>query len=116
MTSARIPATIVTGFLGAGKTTLVRHILQNAGGRRIAVIVNEFGALGIDGETLRSCGITGCTEDDIVELANGCLCCTVADEFVPALDQILNRGEARQRVHGSNVHVSRDPGNDRRAS
>ena len=88
----KIPATIVTGFLGAGKTTLVRHVLAHAGGRRIAVIVNEFGALGIDGETLRSCGIPGCDDDNIIELANGCLCCTVADEFVPALDAILAKG------------------------
>src|ERR1700710_407314 len=63
----RIPATIITGFLGAGKTTLLRHVLERAGGRRIAIIVNEFGALGIDGDTLRSCGIVGCTDDDIIE-------------------------------------------------
>ena len=87
----KIPATIVTGFLGAGKTTLVRHVLEHAGGRRIAVIVNEFGALGIDGETLRSCGITGCADDDIVELANGCLCCTVAEDFLPAMEALLDR-------------------------
>jgi len=87
----KIPATIVTGFLGAGKTTLVRHVLEHAGGRRIAVIVNEFGALGIDGETLRSCGIPGCADEDIIELANGCLCCTVADDFVPTIEALLNR-------------------------
>ena len=80
--TARIPATIVSGFLGAGKTSLVRHVLAHAGGRRIAVIVNEFGALGIDGATLRDCGLPECSDDDIVELANGCLCCTVADEFL----------------------------------
>jgi cobalamin biosynthesis protein CobW len=86
---ARIPCTIVTGFLGAGKTTLIRHVLANAGGRRLAVIVNEFGDVGIDGEILKGCGDEACPEDNIVELANGCLCCTVADEFVPALDAIL---------------------------
>ena len=88
---ARIPCTIVTGFLGAGKTTLIRHVLGNAQGRRLAVIVNEFGDVGIDGEILKGCGNAACPEENIVELANGCLCCTVADEFVPALDAILSR-------------------------
>jgi cobalamin biosynthesis protein CobW len=85
----RVPCTIVTGFLGAGKTTLIRHVLANAQGRRLAVIVNEFGDVGIDGEILKGCGNDACPEENIVELANGCLCCTVADEFVPALDAIL---------------------------
>ncbi|MBI3454012.1 MAG: GTP-binding protein [Rhodospirillales bacterium] len=80
-TLAKVPCTIVTGFLGAGKTTLVRHVLENAGGRRLAVIVNEFGDVGIDGEILKSCGIESCAEDAIVELANGCICCTVADDW-----------------------------------
>ena len=87
----KIPCTVITGFLGAGKTTLVRHVLAHAGGRRIAVLVNEFGALGVDGEVLRSCGIPGCEDVDIVELANGCLCCTVADEFLPAMHALLDR-------------------------
>ncbi|MEO1206494.1 MAG: cobalamin biosynthesis protein CobW [Pseudomonadota bacterium] len=87
---AKVPCSIVTGFLGAGKTTLIRHLLENANGRRLAVIVNEFGDVGIDGEILKGCGIESCTEDAIVELANGCLCCTVADDFVPALNGILN--------------------------
>lgn len=88
---ARVPCTIVTGFLGAGKTTLIRHVLENAGGRKLAVIVNEFGDVGIDGEILKGCGIESCPEENIVELSNGCLCCTVADDFVPALDAILAR-------------------------
>ena len=88
----RVPCTIVTGFLGAGKTTLIRQVLANAQGRRLAVIVNEFGDVGIDGEILKGCGSRVCPEENIVELANGCLCCTVADEFVPALDAILSRG------------------------
>jgi cobalamin biosynthesis protein CobW len=84
---SRVPCTVVTGFLGAGKTTLIRHVLENAGGRRFAVIVNEFGDVGIDGEIL--CAVEGCSDENIVELANGCICCTVADDFVPALDRIL---------------------------
>jgi cobalamin biosynthesis protein CobW len=91
MTLARVPCTIVTGFLGAGKTTLIRNVIAGAHGRRLAVIVNEFGDVGIDGEILKGCGNESCPEDNIVELANGCLCCTVADEFVPALDAILAR-------------------------
>jgi cobalamin biosynthesis protein CobW len=94
----KIPATIVTGFLGAGKTTLVRHVLEHAAGRRIAVIVNEFGALGIDGETLKSCGIPGCADDDIIELSNGCLCCTVADDFVPTIEALLNRDNPPEHI------------------
>ena len=94
----KIPATIITGFLGAGKTTLVRHVLENAGGRRLAIIVNEFGALGIDGDTLRSCGIAGCEDDDIVELANGCLCCTVADDFLPAMEKLLDRPNPPEHI------------------
>ena len=92
MTSlTKVPCTIVTGFLGAGKTTLVRHLLEKAGGRRLAVIVNEFGDVGIDGEILKSCGIESCPEDRIVELSNGCICCTVADDFVPTMDKLLSR-------------------------
>jgi cobalamin biosynthesis protein CobW len=88
---ARVPCTVVTGFLGAGKTTLIRHVLGNANGRRLAVLVNEFGDVGIDGEILKGCADAACPAENIVELANGCLCCTVADEFVPALDTILSR-------------------------
>ena len=99
MTSlAKVPCTIVTGFLGAGKTTLVRHVLENAEGRRLAVIVNEFGDVGIDGDILKSCGIESCTEDSIVELANGCICCTVADDFVPALKSLLDRPNPPEHI------------------
>lgn len=87
----RVPCTVVTGFLGSGKTTLIRHMLENAAGKRLAIIVNEFGDVGIDGEILKGCGIETCPEENVVELANGCICCTVADDFVPALDQILSR-------------------------
>jgi cobalamin biosynthesis protein CobW len=85
----KIPVTIVTGFLGSGKTTLIRHVLEHAGGRRLALIINEFGDVGVDGAILKSCGIDTCPEENIVELANGCLCCTVADDFVPAIEALL---------------------------
>ncbi|MGQ3676200.1 cobalamin biosynthesis protein CobW [Xanthobacter sp. TB0139] len=88
-TLTKIPCTIVTGFLGAGKTTLVRHVLEHAHGARIAVLVNEFGDVGFDGGFLEGCGIKGCEDGRVVELPNGCICCTVADDFVPALDQLL---------------------------
>ena len=88
-TPRKIPATIVTGFLGAGKTTLIRHVLENAGDRRLALIINEFGDVGVDGDILRACGVENCPEENIVELANGCLCCTVADDFVPAIEALL---------------------------
>ncbi len=87
----KIPATVITGFLGAGKTTLIRHILENANGRRIAMIINEFGDLGIDGDLIEGCGIEGCEDGDVIELANGCICCTVADEFLPAMEALLER-------------------------
>jgi len=90
----KIPVTVITGFLGAGKTTLVRNLLQNNQGKRLAVLVNEFGEIGIDADLLRGCNI--CDEEDepqdnIVELTNGCLCCTVQEEFYPAMQQILER-------------------------
>ncbi|SDH71705.1 cobalamin biosynthesis protein CobW [Pseudomonas panipatensis] len=99
-TLAKLPVTIVTGFLGAGKTTLLRHLLEQAAGRRIAVIVNEFGELGIDGEILKQCAI-GCSEEEAVgrvfELANGCLCCTVQEEFFPVMRELVaRRGELDQ--------------------
>ena len=87
----KIPATIITGFLGAGKTTLIRHMLQNARGRRIALIINEFGDLGVDGDILKGCGNETCSEDDVMELSNGCICCTVADDFIPTMEKLLTR-------------------------
>ena len=101
--NAKIPVTIVTGFLGSGKTTLMRHILGNAEGRRIAVIVNEFGELGIDGEILRGCGI-GCDDEGneregaLYELANGCVCCTVQEEFLPVMLQLAERRDQLDAV------------------
>jgi cobalamin biosynthesis protein CobW len=86
---AKIPVTVVTGFLGTGKTTLIRHLLRNPGGRRLAVLVNEFGTLGVDGDILRGCADENCPEEAIMELANGCICCTVADEFIPTMERLL---------------------------
>jgi cobalamin biosynthesis protein CobW len=94
----KTPCTIITGFLGAGKTTLVRHLLENAGGKRLAVLVNEFGDLGFDGDFLEGCGIAGCTKEDVVELPNGCICCTVADDFVPALEKLLARPNPPEHI------------------
>ena len=95
---AKISATVVTGFLGAGKTTLIRHILQNANGKRIALIINVFGALGVDGDILKGCGDETCTEDDVMELSNGCICCTVADDFIPTMEKLLNRENAPDHI------------------
>ena len=95
---AKIPTTVFTGFLGAGKTSLIRNLLREASGRRIALIVNEFGDIGIDRELLLGCGDTGCAEDDIIELANGCICCTVADDFVPTMQKLLARDPMPEHV------------------
>ena len=85
----KLPVTVVTGFLGSGKTTLIRHLMQNPGGKRLAVVVNEFGDVGVDGEILKGCAIPDCPEENIVELANGCICCTVADDFIPTIEALL---------------------------
>jgi cobalamin biosynthesis protein CobW len=96
--SGKIPVTIVTGFLGAGKTTLIRHALIHAHGRRLALIVNEFGDVGIDGDILKSCGATSCAAENIVELTNGCICCTVADDFAPAISALLARDPKPEHI------------------
>ncbi len=87
----KIPVTVITGFLGAGKTTLIRHLMANPEGRKLAVLVNEFGTVGVDGEILRQCADENCPDENIVELANGCICCTVADEFIPTIEALLAR-------------------------
>ncbi len=99
--ATKIPVTVITGFLGAGKTTLLRHLLQNNQGQRIAVLVNEFGEVGIDGELLRSCQV--CDEENeventIFELTNGCLCCTVQEEFLPTMQALLKRRDRIDRI------------------
>jgi cobalamin biosynthesis protein CobW len=94
----KIPATIITGFLGAGKTSLLRHLVANAAGRRLALVINEFGEIGIDRELLLGCGIESCSADDVVELANGCICCTVAEDFLPALEKLLDRPDPPEHI------------------
>ena len=94
----KIPTTVITGFLGAGKTTLIRHLLGNSGGRRIALVINEFGDLGVDGELLRGCGEANCSQEDIVELANGCICCTVAEDFIPTMRKLVERADPPDHI------------------
>ncbi|WP_020594313.1 cobalamin biosynthesis protein CobW [Kiloniella laminariae] len=87
----KIPATVITGFLGAGKTSTIQHLLKTAGGRKLALIINEFGDLGVDSDIVKGCNIEGCNDEDVLELANGCICCTVADDFIPTIEKLLNR-------------------------
>jgi cobalamin biosynthesis protein CobW len=98
MSIEKVPVTIITGFLGAGKTTLVRHLMLNPKGRRLAILVNEFGDLGIDGDILKGCADANCPENAIVELTKGCLCCTVADDFVPAIAALLARPQPPDHI------------------
>jgi cobalamin biosynthesis protein CobW len=86
---AKIPVTVITGFLGSGKTTLIRHLMMNPQGKRLAILVNEFGTLGVDGDILKSCADANCPVENIVELANGCICCTVADDFIPTIEALM---------------------------
>lgn len=95
---SRIPVTVVTGFLGAGKTTLVRHLLAHAQGKRIALIINEFGELGVDRDVLLGCGDETCREEDMIELSNGCICCTVGEDFIPAMQQLLAREDRPDHI------------------
>ncbi len=88
-TLEKTPVTVVTGFLGSGKTTVIRHLLENPQGKRLAVIVNEFGDVGVDGEILKDCASESCPVDNILELANGCICCTVADDFIPTIEALM---------------------------
>ncbi|ABL70618.1 MULTISPECIES: cobalamin biosynthesis protein CobW [Paracoccus] len=85
----KTPVTVITGFLGAGKTTLIRHLMSQPQGKRLAVLVNEFGTMGVDGEILKSCADENCPAENIMELSNGCICCTVADDFIPTLERLM---------------------------
>ncbi|WP_340248290.1 cobalamin biosynthesis protein CobW [Sulfitobacter pontiacus] len=94
----KIPVTVITGFLGAGKTTFIRHLMENAGSKRLAVLVNEFGTAGVDGDILKSCAIDNCPAENIVELANGCICCTVADDFIPTIEALMALPETPDHI------------------
>ncbi|KAB2659350.1 cobalamin biosynthesis protein CobW [Brucella tritici] len=98
MQGQKIPATVITGFLGSGKTTMIRNLLENADGKRIALIINEFGDLGVDGGILKGCGIETCREEDVIELNNGCICCTVADDFIPTMTKLLDRADRPDHI------------------
>ncbi len=89
--TTKIPTTVITGFLGSGKTSIIRHMIEHNCGKKLAFLINEFGELGIDRDMLLGCGMQECTEDDIVELSNGCICCTVADDFLPTMEALLDR-------------------------
>lgn len=95
---SKIPVTVITGFLGAGKTTLIRHLMQNPQGKRLAVLVNEFGTAGVDGDILKSCSDDSCPAENIVELANGCICCTVADDFIPTIEALMALPETPDHI------------------
>ncbi|MCV2882719.1 cobalamin biosynthesis protein CobW [Actibacterium sp. XHP0104] len=95
---SKIPVTVITGFLGAGKTTLIRHLMQNPQGKRLAVLVNEFGTAGVDGDILKSCAVPDCPAENIVELANGCICCTVADDFIPTIEALMALPETPEHI------------------
>ncbi|SCZ68907.1 cobalamin biosynthesis protein CobW [Epibacterium ulvae] len=94
----KIPVTVITGFLGAGKTTLIRHLMQNPQGKRLAVVVNEFGTAGVDGDILKSCSDDNCPAENIMELANGCICCTVADDFIPTIERLMALPETPEHI------------------
>lgn len=95
---SKIPTTVITGFLGSGKTTMIRHLLENVKGKRIALIINEFGELGVDGGLLKGCGLDNCHGDDLIELNNGCICCTVAEEFIPTMTKLLEREDRPDHI------------------
>jgi cobalamin biosynthesis protein CobW len=96
--AGKIPVSVITGFLGAGKTTLVRHVLGHAKGKRLALIINEFGDIGVDKSVLAACGEETCHEEDMIELANGCICCTVAEDFIPTMAALLARPDRPDHI------------------
>ncbi len=94
----KIPVTILTGFLGAGKTTLIRNLILKSKSKKLAIIINEFGDLGVDGEIVKQCSDETCPEENILELANGCICCTVADDFIPTMKSLLEGQDIPEHI------------------
>ena len=94
----KIPVSVITGFLGAGKTTLIRHVLAHAKGKRLALIINEFGDIGVDKSVLAACGEDTCREEDMIELSNGCICCTVGEDFIPTMTELLGRPDRPDHI------------------
>ena len=96
--AGKIPVSVITGFLGAGKTTLVQHVLGHAKGKRLALIINEFGDIGVDKSILAAGGDECCSEADMIELSNGCICCTVAEDFIPTMTELLSRPDRPDHI------------------
>jgi cobalamin biosynthesis protein CobW len=96
--AGKIPVSVITGFLGAGKTTLVQHVLGHAKGKRLALIINEFGDIGVDKSILAAGNDECCSEADMIELSNGCICCTVAEDFIPTMTELLGRPDRPDHI------------------
>src|SRR5258708_39876477 len=94
----KIPGTVITGLLGAGKTSLIRRLIEQAGGRRLGFLINEFGDLGIDRGIIEGCGLAACDAGALKELAHGCLCCTLADDFLPTMEALPDRPAPPQPI------------------